>query len=89
MGYGVTLSLISLFLSSGLDEPLLAIGQTIDFNPSGWDVVEMGALGALVVGSAPFFILSQSRPSTVAGPTALSGLISLSAGLAFISTTNL
>lgn len=49
----------------------------------------MGVFGALLIASLPFFILSQSRPATVVGPTTMAGLVSLSAGLAFLSTDSL
>lgn len=81
-------SLVSFFMSTGLDSPVV-VGEVVDaFTPS-WDAVEVGVFGALLVGGLPFFVLSQSRPTAVVGPTLLSGLVSLSAGLIFISTSSL
>jgi NADH-quinone oxidoreductase subunit M len=56
---------------------------------SGLDMVEIGTLGALLCGSLPFFLISQTRASGALGGVATAGAISLGAGLAFISATSL
>ncbi len=49
----------------------------------------MGVFGALLTAGLAFFILSQTRPTAVVGPTSVAGLVSLSAGLVFLSTDSL
>lgn len=89
VGYSFYFVLVGFLLSCSLRNPLVLMSETLDFSLSGWGVVEMGAFGALLIAGLPFFILSQSRPSAVAGPTTAAGFISLSAGLVFMSTSSL
>lgn len=73
--------------ATGLFAPTLH--PTLDLPRGGWDAVEVGVFGALCVASLPFFILTQTRPSTLVANTALAGLVSLGAGLVFITTSAL
>lgn len=88
-GYGTYTYLAGFLLNSSLSSPVNFIFSSLEYLPSGWGPVDMGALGALFVAGLPFFVLSQTRPATVAGPTSAAGFVSLSAGLAFTSTDSL
>jgi NADH-quinone oxidoreductase subunit M len=55
----------------------------------GAGVVEVGVVAALVLGSAPFFLISQSRPHSLGGGSAVATVISLVAGLVFVASTSL
>jgi len=67
----------------------IGLCQPLDWTPSGWDAIEMGVFGALFIASLPFFVLSQTRPNNVTGATTAAGLVSLSAGIVFLSTDSL
>jgi hypothetical protein len=88
-GYALFLSFVAFLLNTSLLSPHLSVSTAVDFVAQGWDAIEMGVFGALVVASLPFFMLSQTRPITVAGPTTLAGFVSLSTGLVFICTDSL
>ncbi len=89
IGYSVYTVSISFLLNSNLNNPATLVGDAVDYATSGWDAIEVGVFGALLIAGLPFFILSQSRPATIVGPTSIAGLISLSAGLVFLSTDSL
>lgn len=89
IGYSVYAIAISFLLNSNLNNPATLVSDVVDYVAPGWDAIEMGVFGALLIAGLPFFILSQSRPATVVGPTTVAGLISLSAGLVFLSTDSL
>ena len=55
----------------------------------GLGVVEMGTLGALVVGASPFFFITQTRASSTTAGVAAAGAVTLGAGFVFIATTSL
>lgn len=52
-------------------------------------MIELGVLGALVLASLPFFILTQPRPNSLVGGVAIASFLSLGAGLIFILTSAL
>lgn len=55
----------------------------------GLDVVEAATLGALLVGSLPFFLITQTRAPGALGGVAAAGTVTLAAGLAFVAATTL
>jgi len=87
-GYGLLVTLIGFFLGANINGTI-EIGGVVDYPLPGWDSIEVGVFGSLLIAGLPFFMLSQTRPGSVAGPTLLSGVVSLSAGLVFLSTTSL
>jgi formate hydrogenlyase subunit 3/multisubunit Na+/H+ antiporter MnhD subunit len=89
VGYSIYTVAVSFLLNSNLNNPAILVGGLLDYTTSAWDAIEMGVFGALLIAGLPFFILSQSRPATVVGPTTVAGLVSLSAGLVFLSTDSL
>ena len=89
VGYSTVFIFVSFITNPGLEIPELTSPLNINFSPSGWDAIEMGVFGALLIASLPFFLLSQTRPTAVLGGTSLAGLVSLAAGLVFIATDSL
>lgn len=89
VGYSFFLIFTSFVLNASLVTPQLYGALGLDFTANGWDAIEMGVFGALLIASLPFFILSQTRPTTVVGPTTLAGLFSLATGMVFICTESL
>lgn len=55
----------------------------------GFGLVEVGALAALLLGSAPFFLISQTRASATTAGAATAGAVTLGAGFVFVGTTSL
>jgi NADH-quinone oxidoreductase subunit M len=51
--------------------------------------LELGVLGALIMGSLPFFAITQSRPRTIIGGVNTTFIVTLAAGLVFISVESL
>ncbi len=51
--------------------------------------LELGVLGALIMGSLPFFAITQSRPTTIVGGVNTTFIVTLAAGLVFISVESL
>lgn len=55
----------------------------------GLDVVEVATLGALLAGSLPFFLITQTRAQSGLGGVAAAGTVTLAAGFAFVASTSL
>lgn len=67
---------------------LLSVAAAIKAD-GGVDVVEVGTLAALVVGSLPFFFITQTRASSTLGGVAAAGALTLGAGVTFVASTSL
>ena len=90
VGCRLVTSLVALLWGSLLSpfSPLPLCGLA-EAGSAGWGVVELGVLGALVLASLPFFVLTQPRPSSLVGGVAIAGFLSLGAGLTFVLTSAL
>ena len=55
----------------------------------GLDIVEAATLGALLAGSLPFFLITQTRAPSALGGVAAAGTVTLVAGLTFVASTTL
>ena len=80
----------SIFISKGapsafaFEAPLRSLGDYLCLG--GLDFVEIGTLAALVLGSLPFFAITQTRPNSVTGGAGVAVAGTLAAGLVFITT---
>jgi formate hydrogenlyase subunit 3/multisubunit Na+/H+ antiporter MnhD subunit len=89
MAYSTYLTATGFLLNASLHNPCTLVENAVEHTASGWGAIEMGVFGALFIAVLPFFILSQTRPAAVVGPTAVAGFVSLSAGLVFLLTNSL
>ncbi len=89
VGYSTYVVLVGFTLSSNLCAPVGLASGVVDYAPAGWGAIEVGVFGALLGAALPFFVLSQTRPATVVGPSTMAGFVSLTAGLVFLSTNSL
>ena len=76
---GTTVTITTSFLSISASLP----------SGGGLDVVEVATLGALLAGSLPFFLITQTRAQSALGGVAAAGTVTLVAGLAFVASTAL